>query len=336
MQKLIELAAVGIGAFLLLGGRDEKASAVQACFERFHDRIRLGEENEKAELREKRELILDALQSYLPPTVPTYESFHQGSYAMHTGTIPPGGDFDIDVGLIFDCKRTQYSDPVALKVAVRDALKRNGREVTIRRSCVTAHYSSGGEPAYHVDLAIYVKRSDGFLDIAKGKEFSKAEHRFWEKSDPRGLTKVLCNRFRDDEVRQYRRCIRYMKRWRDNQFTAGAPLSIALTAAAYHWFKPHHTFGGTPLDLLALRHWTKAMLDQFKEVSTAEGKYQRLRVCLPVEPKSDLLVKMTRAQMNRFHAALTSLHKCLSDAHALPATEDCVRLLAEQFGNDFS
>ena len=99
---------------------------------------------------------------------------------MHTGTVPPGGDFDIDVGLIFDCKRTQYSDPVALKVAVRDALKRNGRKVTIRRSCVTAHYSSGGEPAYHVDLAIYVKRSDGFLDIARGRSFQKLNIGFGE------------------------------------------------------------------------------------------------------------------------------------------------------------
>lgn len=336
MQELIKLAVVGIGALLLLGRSDKKVPAVQACFERFHDRIRLGEEDENAKLREKRQVILGALQSYLSPTVPAYESFHQGSYAMHTGTVPPDGDFDIDVGLIFDCKRTQYSDPVALKVAVRDALKRNGRKVTIRRCCVTAHYSSGGEPDYHVDLAIYVKRSDGFLDIAKGKEFSKTEHRFWEKSDPRGLTKALCNRFRDDEVRQYRRCIRYMKRWRDNQFTSGAPLSIALTVAAYHWFKPHHTFGGTPVDLLAIRNWTKAMLDQFKEVSTAEGRHQRLQVFLPVEPKSDLLGKMTRAQMVRFHSSLKSLNKRLSDAYILPTNADCVRLLAEQFGTDFS
>ena len=60
------------------------------------------------------------------------------------------------------------------------------------------------------------------------------------------------------------------------------------------------------------------MLDKFKGVSTAEGRHQRLQVFLPVERKSDLLVKMTKAQMNRFHVALTLLHKCLSDAYALP------------------
>ena len=238
MQKLIQLAALAAGALWLLAARDKKMPAVQACFERFHDRIRLGEEDEKANLREKRQVILDALRSYLDPDIPKFEFFHQGSYAMHTGTVPPAGDYDIDVGLIFDCTRSNYNDPVALKVAVRDALKRNGRKVNIRRSCVTAHYSLGGEPEYHVDLAVYVKRADGLLDIAKGKEYSKAEHRLWEKSDPRGLTTVLCNRFKGEELRQYRRCIRYMKRWRDVQFSTGAPLSIALTVPSSSEARP--------------------------------------------------------------------------------------------------
>lgn len=336
MQRLIQLAVVAIGAWWLLDTRDKKMPAVQACFERFHDRIRLGEENEKANLREKRQVILDALRSYLAPDIPKFESFHQGSYAMHTGTVPPTGDYDIDVGLIFDCTRSSYKDPVALKVAVRDALKRNGRKVDIRRSCVTAYYSLRGEPEYHVDLAVYVKRTDGLFDIAKGKEYSKAEHRLWEKSDPRGLTKLLCDRFKDEELRQYRRCIRYMKRWRDVQFSEGAPLSIALTVAAYRWFRPCQTIGGTSLDLVALRNWTKSMLGQFQTVRRNEGSHARLRVLLPVQPKVDLLEKMTKTQMLRFQAALTSLHKSLTEAYDQPNQADCLRLLHDKFGPDFT
>lgn len=337
MQKLVQLVALAVGAWWLLDDRDKKMPAVQAHFERFHDQIRLGEDDEKAKLRKKREVILDTLKKHLDVDVPKFETFHQGSYAMHTGTVPPNGDYDIDVGLIFDSTRTNYSDPITLKVAVRDALERNGRKVDIRRSCVTVHYSIDREPEYHVDLAIYVKRSDGFLDIAKGKEHSKAEHRFWEKSDPQGLTKALCNRFKDAELRQYRRCIRYMKRWRDVQFKAGAPLSIALTVAAYRWFKPHHqTFDEAPRDLLALRYWTKAMLNQFTTIRTAEGPHQRLRVLLPVEPKVDLLERMTKAQMLRFHSALTSLHNSLNDAYSRSTQEECIRLLAEQFGAELA
>lgn len=336
MQQLIGLAALAFGASWLMDDRRKKMPAIQACFERFHDRIRLGGEDAKANLREKRHIILDALRSHLTSDVPSFEYFHQGSYAMHTGTAPPDGDYDIDVGLIFDCASSRYSDPVALKAAVRDALARNGRKVSIRRACVTAHYSLGGRPDYHVDLAVYVKRPDGLLDIAKGKEHSRDEHRIWEKSDPKGLTKALCKRFQDEELRQYRRCIRYLKRWRDLQFSSGAPVSIALTVAAYRWFKPsHHFFSGAPQDLFALRHWTGMMLDQFASATTTEGSHNRLRVVLPVEPKVDVLEKMTKSQMTRFQISLASLHEALNRAYDQPRAEDCLYVLAEQFGTDF-
>lgn len=337
MQQLIGLAALAFGASWIMDERRKKMPAVQGCFERFHDRIRLSEDDDNAKLREKREIILDTLQRHLSSDVPKFEHFHQGSYAMHTGTVPPDGDYDIDVGLVFDCVRSKYGDPVALKAVVRNALARNVRMVSIRRACVTAYYSLGSQSDYHVDLAIYVKRADGLLDIAKGKEYSRVGHRFWEKSDPKGLTKALSNRFRDGELQQYRRCIRYLKRWRDVQFSSGAPISIALTVAAYRWFKPcHQVVGGAPNDLLALRRWTRTMLDQFTSITTAEGNHRRLCVVLPVEPRVDVLEKMTNIQMARFETALASLHQSLNDAYERTAAEECTYLLAKQFGIDFS
>jgi len=335
MYPLIGIAALGLGA-LLIDSRREKSPAAQAYFDRFHERIRLGEDNEKAELRKKRQILLDDLQANLPPGTPSFEWFNQGSYAMHTGTVPLNSDYDIDIGLIFDCTRAAYKDPVALKVAVRDALKRSRRTVRVRNSCVTAHYLREGQSAYHVDFAVYVKRADGLLDIAKGKEHSEPTRRLWEKSNPQNLTRRLANRFNKDELRQYRRCIRYLKRWRDLHFTSGAPVSIALTAAAYHWFEPRHQLvNSQPLDLLALHSWTKSILNQFKHIQTAEGRYMRLQVELPVEPKLDLLAKMTKAQMLGLQSRLTSLCESLDKAKRASTLDECIRLLSEQFGADF-
>lgn len=336
MNPLIGLTALALGISWLADSRRGNASKVQKCFERFHERIRLSEDNQKAKLREKRQALLDDLRCNLGPTAPAFEWFNQGSYAMHTGIVPRDGDYDIDVGLVFDCARSAYSDPVALKVLVRDAMKRSARTVQIRRSCVTAQYLRTGIPAYHVDLAVYVKRKDGLLDIAKGKEYSEPEYRRWEKADPKGLTRVLANRYSGEELSQYRRCIRYMKRWRDLKFSAGAPVSIALTVAAYLWFEPRHqALGASPRDLDAMRDWTKAILNRFSNETTREGPHERLRIALPVEPHVDLLAKLSKTQMGRLQAALASLHASLHRATNATTLDDCKALLAEQFGTEF-
>ncbi len=86
--------------------------AVQKYFDDFHSKIKLDNNDEKAKLREKRDTILRALDANLPDDVPKYDNFHQGSYSMHTGVVPLDGNYDIDVGLVFDCKKDKYPDPV--------------------------------------------------------------------------------------------------------------------------------------------------------------------------------------------------------------------------------
>ncbi len=229
-------------------------------------------------------------------------------------------------------------DPVELKKKVRDALNSNGRTVIIRRPCVTVNYMCSGNPEFHVDLAIYAKRDDDLLALAKGKENSGEDFRFWEISDPNKLTKLICTAFTNtDDLEQYRRCIRYMKRWRDVQFrNGGAPLSIALTLAAQQWFKPRFETSGKPTDLLALLDWIKVMLSHFEDVCTAEdGLHKRLKVTLPVTPYSDLMEDMTNEQMATFKGKLESLHDALSNAYDEYLPEDACKLLNKQFGNDF-
>lgn len=312
--------------------------ALQKHFEEFHSNIKLDEDDEKATLRKKRETLLQALRDNIDNDVPSFESFNQGSYSMHTGVVPVGGNYDIDVGLIFDCKQEQYPDPVTLKTKVRDALDSNGRTVQIRRPCVTVNYMRNGEPEYHVDLAVYAKRDDGLLDLAKGKEGSAKEFRVWEASDPKRLTEIICTAFKaPDELAQYRRCIRYLKRWRHVQFrNGGAPLSIALSVAAKQWFTPRFETSGKPADLLAMLDWSETMLSRFETAYTeSEGWHERLKVMLPVTPNSDLMAGMSKGQMTTFKERLQTLRDALRDAYDEDLPEDACKLLNKQFGDDF-
>lgn len=339
MHPLIAIGLfAGLASWLFSKDKDGKMPAVQRQFEDFHSAICFDEDDEKATLREKRDIIVKALRDSLDNDVPSFTHFNQGSYSMHTGVVPLDGNFDIDVGLIFDCTKGKYPDPVTLKKKVRDATNTNFRTVVIRRPCVTVNYMSGGKIAYHVDLAVYTKGDDGKLYLAKGKENSSEEHRIWEVSDPKELTKRICGAFDDaDELAQYRRCIRYLKRWRQVQFQgAGAPLSIALTVAALHWFKPIFGTSGKPVDLLAMLDWVKAMLGQFSyEYSHDDGLHLRLKVALPVEPHSDLMAKRTAAQMKNFKEKLEALRDALKKAYDEDLPEDACKHLKKHFGDDF-
>lgn len=338
MHPLFRLALVAAAAWLFFDKRDSKMPAVQKQFEDFHSNIKLDEDDEKATLRKKRETLLASLKANIDDGVPSFENFNQGSYSMHTGVVPLDGNYDIDVGIIFDCKRDRYSDPVELKMKVRDALNLNGRTVVIRRPCVTVNYMRDSKPEYHVDLAIYAKRDDGLLDLAKGKENSGEEFRVWETSDPKKLTELICTAFKDaNELAQFRRCIRYLKRWRDVKFrNGGAPLSIALTVAAKAWFKPRFETSGKETDLLALLDWVKAILSHFENTYTDDdGWHERLTVALPVTPHSDLMSGMTKLQMATFKENLEALRDALSDAYDEELPEDACKLLQKQFGDDF-
>ncbi len=311
--------------------------AVQKQFEDFHTAIKLDNDDEKAKLRDKREVLVDALSANLGEDVPAFETFNQGSYSMHTGVVPLDGNYDIDVGVVFDCNQSKYPDPVVLKKKVRDALDKYGRTVLIRRPCVTVNYMRDSVPEYHVDLVLYTKRDDGLLALGKGRENSAQEFRFWDEADPKKLTELICNAFTDDkDLAQYRRCIRYVKRWRDVQFrNGGAPLSIALTIAAKQWFKPRFETSGKSADLLALFDWVTAILNQFQDAVTDEGYHERLKVYLPVTPGGDLMGRMTKQQMVTFQSKLKALQDALDEAYNEDLPEDGCKVLKKQFGDDF-
>ncbi|RKH97813.1 nucleotidyltransferase [Corallococcus sp. AB030] len=135
---------------------------IQTQIEQFDSNIRLKRFDENKMLREKRDAILNRLREKFAALrkegkeIPSFDTFNQGSYQMGTGIQPADGDYDIDVGVRFNCASTKYPNPVTLKITVADALEGHTEIGTdIRRSCVTVYYKLNGEQAYHVDLAVY-------------------------------------------------------------------------------------------------------------------------------------------------------------------------------------
>lgn len=235
--------AVAVGAKLW---KDEEArnALLQRSFLNFHDNIKHEQSGERDLLRKRRELLLSDLGTYLPSDIRA-RAFDQGSYAMQTGVKPLRGEFDIDIGLVLNCDSSRFSDSVQAKQMVRDALDRGSRSVRVRRSCVTVDYTKAGFGDYHVDIAVYVRGSDDGLRLAKGREHSESHLRVWEEAEPERLTSLLVRgKYGGEDLAQFRRCIRYLKRWKQVNFTSPMPYSIALTVAAYNWFEPRQGFFG--------------------------------------------------------------------------------------------
>lgn len=328
---------------------------LQKSFTEFDKAIRLERNDEKATLSEKRERVLRRLSEGIKRqreegvTIPSYEPFNQGSYAMDTGVKPLNGDYDIDVGLRFDLAKDDHTDPVQVKKWVYEAVDGHTKRVEVRRSCVTVFYQEGGEPSYHVDLAVYSRgksNPDGHDHLAKGKLGSAPEHRAWEMSDPTGLCEHIANCQSGDDAEQFRRAIRALKRWKDVRFSkdgAAAPRGIALTVAAYWWFRPVvkvvDPFANETVrdDRAALIILIDAMLERFADTWSDDEKMStpRLKVQLPVQPKSDLCARMTNAQMRDFKTRLEELRDALRATESEIDLHAACKALAKHFGDDF-
>jgi hypothetical protein len=320
---------------------------VQKYFKRFHNNIKLKRFKRNATLREKRDIILAKLRSELPGVferhgeeMPEYETKDLGSYAMGTGNKPVKEDFDIDQGLYFHIPKDDYG-PVVLKERVHEALDGHTHRVEIRRSCVTVWYKQSGESVYHVDIAVFADGGwSGKPHIAKGKANSADRYRRWERSDPVGLIEKILSRFEGRDRAQFRRIVRYMKRWKDENFPSGgnaAPVSVALTVAAYHWLDPKYTdlADGSPDDLSALIGLVKSMLQNVQYCYHEWEWVDRIVVQLPVEPQNDLFENMTNRQQDKLIKRLEILLDGLLSAKSGLDPHTACSILSKIFGHDF-
>ena len=325
---------------------------LQKQFEQYHDTIKLRRISEEAILIEKREIIRKKLKDNLPGVFADHDEENlvpdfcdQGSYEMKTGVKPLNGDYDIDQGVYFSTSKVNgayANDPVLLKERVFEALNGHTKEVCIRRPCVTVFYQKDGERVYHVDLAIYSdgdNNPDGLDYLALGKRNSGDDYREWQRSNPTMLKDTLFKRFANDETArwQFRRIIRYMKRWKDLNFPAdgnNAPRGIGLTISAHEGFMARYTdiVANKPDDLAALRGLVDYMLNRFVASTKYEnGQFitvRRLTAYLPVEPNTDIYARMSDSQMQCFEDKLKNLKASLEKAAAEVDTVEACTILA--------
>jgi len=303
---------------------------LQSQFIRFDVAIKLKYYGESAELREKRDRVLTRLQNNLGQR---FRTFDQGSYAMKTGIKPVDLDYDIDVGVALDL--SGQPDPVAVKTRVYNALQDHTARVEFRKSCITVYYQQGGEPKFHVDVAVYWAHQNG-LYLAVGKQYAAASERTWQQAAPERLVEIFNTKFTGDDGEQFRRVIRMLKRWSAEQFPsqgAAAPRGIALTACALQWFGPisqrkPNIYGTTTTeynDLAALKGVVDFMLASFA---------YRLSATLPVPPGSDLFSRMTDQQMGEFKDRLRRLQGALQTAGTQGESGACATL-RNVLGNSF-
>ena len=323
-------------------------AALQLYFEKFHDAIKMDDEN--VILREKRDILITKLRDRLQEICedpPAFVEFNKGGYAMNLGIKPLNGDYDIDVGLDFQISKNDYPDPVVVKQWVYDALYGHTDDVKIKKPCVTVQYHQDDEPLYHVDFAIYARDgSSTNIYLARGKPTSPEDQKKWEIDDPIGLIELIRGRFTDkNDRKQFRRVIRDLKRWKDVKFSSdghSAPIGVGLAVCSYYWFsvskiltdpvKMSYQYN----DLDAMLNLVNAMIGGFTAVSTHNEKtLYRLKSDLPVQPYNDLFLKMTDTQMTDFKEKLEMLRDALIAAHDETDPRDACIILRRQFGDDF-
>ena len=314
---------------------------IQTHFDKFHDKIKLGrEDNAYKKARDRDDSIKAEMKTaFSKASYPVVADFIQGSLKTHTGIVPISGDYDIDRALVIDEEKAP-ENPVTPKKKALDVLEDRGfKNARIKKPCVTADYASDN---VHIDFIIY-KRAEDQHYLAVGKKNSDEDNREWSVADPLGLIDWINDDYDYDEdetkdvLAQFRRLVRYLKRWRDVQFSetvAAKVFSIGLTVMAKQQLVPTFSPEGAREDLVALRATVEAILGTVYFDKEEAGKY-RVRVDLPVEPARDIFDGSNLDTGTQFYNKLKHLKEQLKKAEDLSDEQKQCEILNKLFGDDF-
>ena len=136
---------------------------------------------------------------------------------------------------------------------------------------------------------------------------------------------------------QFRRLVRYLKRWRDVQFSdavAAKVYSIGLTLIVKNELVWSFSTEGARADLQALRKTVEAILDGGYFDEEEEGRY-RVRVDLPVEPWRDIFEGSSLDTGTQLYNKLKRLKEKLTEVEELSDERKQCEILNELFGDDF-
>ncbi|MGB0834104.1 MAG: cyclic GMP-AMP synthase DncV-like nucleotidyltransferase [Psychrobium sp.] len=314
--------------------------SIQAKFNKFHDKIKLSrEDSEYRDAREKDDSILKAVKKALKEAgYPVIEDFLQGSQATNTAIKSPDEDFDIDrsVVIAFD---DSPDDPVKVKKIVLKVLEDRGfKNAKIKRPCVTADYAS---LKLHIDIPVY-REDNGSYQLAVGKKNSTDENKFWSDSDPKGLKDWINSTSgyygsASNKLAQYKRITKYLKRWRDNKFSASIAkkvFSIGLTVMAKEQYLPSFDDNGKANDLVALRDTVSAILNATYLSYQGNDKY-KVSVYLPKSPWRDIFDGSSIDTGTQLYNKLTTLKEKLNKAINEDDLVKQCKILNGIFGDDF-
>lgn len=157
--------------------RGKKSMSVQNKFSKFHDKIKLGREDETyKEARTKDDSILNSLKSaFKNAGYPIIDTFIQGSLSTSTGIKHPEDDFDIDRAVVIDTDNAP-ENPVEVKKLVLKTLEKRGfKNAKIKKPCVTANYI---DLNLHIDIVVYRKRGEQY-ELAIGQFLKDIHLRNW-------------------------------------------------------------------------------------------------------------------------------------------------------------
>ena len=314
---------------------------IQTHFDKFHDKIKLGRKDAAYKKARERDdsIKAEVTAAFSEAGYPLIADFIQGSLMTHTGIVPISGDYDIDRALVID-DETSPENPVTPKKKVLDVLEDRGfKNAKIKKPCVTADYASDN---VHIDFIIY-KRSGNQHYLAVGKENSDETNREWSAADPHGLTDWINDdsHYGGDDAKeslaQFRRLVRYLKRWRDKQFSdtvVAKVYSIGLTVMAKERFLWSFSTEGARQDLEALRETVGTILGAGYFTEEKTGRY-RVRVRLPAQPWRDIFDGSSLETGTQLYNKLKRLKEKLVEAEGLSDEREQCQILNNLFGDDF-
>jgi hypothetical protein len=314
----------------LTGIEVNSMAKLQRYFEQFHNTIRADYDMNKT-LREKKDIILNRIRNHLKDKDrPGFDELLQGSYKMKTGVDPVAGlEYDIDVGLRFSFKETDY-DAKTVRRWVFEAVVGHTDNVEEMGPCIRVTYATGG---YHVDLVVYCVWTDTF-----GVEQFRLAHKTdgWRPAEPvKLLDHVKAHRkpFEDTEdagtsTDQFRRVVRYQKRWNDVAIPAersDKPTGLAFTLLACERLIRHEYTDGDPDDRSALASLAR-------QAGSIAG---RLTAKKPTPEYEDMFGRLSDEEMKKLKERFIKLADVLDEAGRTVDVRDACKKIREVLGDDF-
>lgn len=316
--------------------------SIQSKFLKFHDAIKLGRKDlEYTNARLKDDSITESIKArFRLDGYPVIEDFIQGSLATSTGIREKGQDFDIDRAIVIEAS-TAPENPITPKLAVLEVLETRGfKNAKIKKPCVTADYKTED---LHIDIPVYRQYENGQYELAVGKRLSDENNREWAMSAPRELIDWVKNY--DKEVAyasakhdQFRRTVRYLKRWRNYKFADDIRrkiFSIGITVMVKECFVSSVDNEGFADDLTALKSTVSAIqASPWYFTSLGEGKY-KVEVSLPVGNRRDIFHGSSVVTGTQFKNKLAALLKTLESVASEENESKQCDILRSEFGEDF-